>query len=86
MFGDLEAEQEPFGIDDRAQFAYTIVARLADERASYDQVVAINWGAEALSRTRQPSKRGRTILLRTDESNVALQWSVSPPCTDRGRR
>ncbi|QLD89637.1 MBL fold metallo-hydrolase [Natronomonas salina] len=47
--GDLEMDNELFGMDDREQFVDTIVEGLSDEPANYNQIKAINWGQEPLT-------------------------------------
>jgi glyoxylase-like metal-dependent hydrolase (beta-lactamase superfamily II) len=47
--GDLAAENELFGMTDRAAFVQEIVDGLSDEPANYNQIKAINWGKEPLT-------------------------------------
>ncbi|WP_247728782.1 MBL fold metallo-hydrolase [Halovivax limisalsi] len=47
--GELEADNELFGEDDRDAFVETIVGGLSDEPANYNRIKAINWGEEPLT-------------------------------------
>ncbi|WP_255171064.1 MBL fold metallo-hydrolase [Natrononativus amylolyticus] len=47
--GDLESENDLFGMDDREAFVQAIVDGLSDEPANYNQIKAINWGKEPLT-------------------------------------
>ncbi|NHN49290.1 MBL fold metallo-hydrolase [Halostella sp. JP-L12] len=47
--GHLEEDNELFRMDDREEFADTIVESLSDEPANYNQIKAINWGKEPLT-------------------------------------
>ena len=47
--GDLEAENELFGMESKDEFIETIVEGLAEEPANYNEIKAINWGREPLT-------------------------------------
>ena len=47
--GDLEAENDLFGMDSKDKFVETIVESLSDEPANYNEIKAINWGKEPLT-------------------------------------
>lgn len=47
--GELEHENELFGMDDRAAFTETIVESRSEEPANFNQIKAINWGKEPLT-------------------------------------
>ena len=47
--GDLEADNELFGMDDREAFVETVLDGLSEEPANYNRIKAINWGKEPLT-------------------------------------
>ncbi|NHN59420.1 MULTISPECIES: MBL fold metallo-hydrolase [Halorussus] len=47
--GELEGDNELFGMDDPDRFVDTIVESLSDEPANYNRIKAINWGEEPLT-------------------------------------
>jgi glyoxylase-like metal-dependent hydrolase (beta-lactamase superfamily II) len=47
--GDLDAENDLFGMESKEGFVETIVEGLSDEPANYNEIKAINWGKEPLT-------------------------------------